>query len=142
MRALWKGFWVSLYKERPMWCVVARKVCFIGGARYSWPLDNTNEKKFRAMNSLADLFIIGFSPDVRLRSFTEHAHFYLLPQLPFPMLRYLELFVLGQIVVFWLIVRHDIQVVVAQSPYEGFVAALALKFAGWLGYPVRLVVEV
>ena len=94
------------------------------------------------MKSLAELFVIGFSPDFRLRRFTEHAHFYVLPHLPLPILRYLELFVLGQILLFWLIVRHRIQVVVTQSPYEGFVAALALKFAGWLGYQVRLVVEV
>lgn len=94
------------------------------------------------MKSLADLFIIGFSPNLQWRRFTEHAHFYVLPQLPLPILRYLELFVLGQILIFWLIVRHRIQVVVTQSPYEGFVAALALKFTGWLGYPVRLVVEV
>ncbi len=94
------------------------------------------------MKSLADLFIIGFSPGLQLRRFTEHAHFYVLPQLPLPTLRYLELFVLGQILMFWLIVRHRIQVVVTQSPYEGFVAAVALKFAGWLGYQVRLVVEV
>ena len=118
------------------------KVCFLSSARYSRPLDATSEKKFRAMKSLADLFIIGFSPGLQLRRFTEHAHFYVLPQLPLPILRYLELFVLGQVLIFWLIVRHGIQVVVTQSPYEGFVAALALKLAGWLGYQVRLVVEV
>jgi glycosyltransferase involved in cell wall biosynthesis len=116
-------------------------VCFLGTSRYSQPLDATSEKKFRAMKSLADLFIIGFSPSLRLRRFTEHAHFYVLPELPLPILRYLELFVLGQILIFWLIIRHRIQVVVAQSPYEGFVAALALKLAGWLGYQVRLVIE-
>jgi glycosyltransferase involved in cell wall biosynthesis len=121
---------------------LATKVCFLGSGRYNQPLEATSEKKFRAMKSLADLFIIGFSPDLQLRRFTEHAHFYVLPHLPLPILRYLELFVLGQILLFWLIVRHRIQVVVTQSPYEGFVAALALKFAGWLGYPVRLVVEV
>jgi glycosyltransferase involved in cell wall biosynthesis len=94
------------------------------------------------MKSIADLFVLGFSPDLRARDFTEHAHFYLLPQLPLPILRYIELIVLGQILIFWLIVRHRVHLVVAQSPYEGFVAALALKVAGWLGYQVRLVVEV
>ena len=118
------------------------KVCFLGGTRYSRPLDATSEKKFRVMRSLAEIFVIGFSPDLRWRSFIQHAHFYVLPQLPLPLLRYFELFVLGQVLIFWLIVRHGIQVVVTQSPYEGFVAALALKLAGWLGYQVRLVVEV
>jgi glycosyltransferase involved in cell wall biosynthesis len=118
------------------------KVCFLGGARYTRPLDETAEKKFRAISSLGDVFVVGFSSDLQPRIFSEHAHFYLLPQLALPILRYVELFVLGQLLVFWLILRHRIQVVVAQSPYEGFVAALALKVAGWLGYQVRLVVEV
>src|SRR5919108_5836741 len=118
------------------------KVCFIGGARYSRPLDATSEKKFRALNSLAEVFVIGFSQDLRSKVFTEQAHFYLVPQLPFSVLRYLELFILGQVLVFWLIVRHRIQVVVAQSPYEGFIAAIAIKLAGWWGYQASLVVEV
>jgi glycosyltransferase involved in cell wall biosynthesis len=118
------------------------KICFLGGGRYDRPLDTTSEKKFRAIKSLAELFVIGFSRDLRSRTFTEHAHFYLLPQLPIPVLRYVELFLFGQMLLYWLIVRHGVQVVVAQSPYEGFVAALALKFLGWFGYEVRLVVEI
>jgi glycosyltransferase involved in cell wall biosynthesis len=121
---------------------MAVKVCFMGGARYSDPLDATNEKKFRALKTLGELFVIGFSQDLRPRRFIEQAHFYLLPKLPLPVLRYIEMSIAGSVVVWWLIVRHGIQVLVAQSPYEGFVAALALKFAGCLGYKVRLVVEV
>jgi len=118
------------------------RVCFLGGARYTRPLDETAEKKFRTISSLGQAFVVGFSSDLRPRMFTEHAHFYLLPQLPLPILRYVELFVLGQFLVLWLMVRHRVQVVVAQSPYEGFIAALAKKFAGWFGYQVRLVVEI
>ena len=118
------------------------KICFLGGTRYSHPLDATSEKKFRAMKSLGELFVIGFSPDLRLRRFTEHAHFYVLPQLPVAILRYMELLVLGQVLIFWLILRCGVQVVVTQSPYEGFVAALAIKFTSWFGYKVRLAVEV
>ena len=117
------------------------KVCFLGGARYSQPLDTTNEKKFRALKSLGELFVIGFSHDLRPRRFTEHAHFYLLPKLPLPVLRYVEMFVLGPFLALWLIFRHGIQVLVAQSPYEGFAGALAKKVAGWFGYNVALVVE-
>jgi glycosyltransferase involved in cell wall biosynthesis len=118
------------------------KVCFLGAARYTRPLDETAEKKFRAISSLGETFVVGFSSNLQPRMFTEHAHFYLLPQLPFPILRYVELLVLGQFLIFWLIVRHRPQVVVAQSPYEGFVAALAIKFAAWVGYKVGLAVEV
>ena len=60
------------------------KVCFIGGARYTDPLDASNEKKFRALKALGELFVIGFSHDFRLRRFNQHARFYLLAQLPCP----------------------------------------------------------
>jgi glycosyltransferase involved in cell wall biosynthesis len=118
------------------------KVCFLGAARYIRPLDETAEKKFRAISSLGEAFIVGFSSDLRPRRFTEHAYFYLLPQLPFAILRYVALFVFGQFLVLWFILRHRIQIVVAQSPYEGFVAALSIKFAAWFGYKVGLAVEV
>jgi glycosyltransferase involved in cell wall biosynthesis len=121
---------------------VAEKVCFLGGSRYGRPLDATTEKKFRAMGSLAKIFVVGFSRDLQWRRFTEHARFYLLPQLPLPALRYLELLVLGQFLLLWLIARHRIQIVVAQSPYEGFVAALAIRVARFFGYDVKLVAEI
>jgi glycosyltransferase involved in cell wall biosynthesis len=121
---------------------MAVKVCFLGGTRYDRPLEATSEKKFRAMERIAELFVVGFSRDIHLRRFREHARFYLLPQLPMPPLRYFELFVFGQILLSWLIVRQGVRVVVAQSPYEGFIAVLAIKFTGVFGYRVRLVVEV
>lgn len=117
------------------------KVCFIGGARYADPLDATNEKKFRVLKALGELFVIGFSHDYRLRRFNQHAHFYLLAQLPLPILRYVEMFVGGVLVASWLIFRHGVQVLVAQSPYEGFVGAMAKKIAGWFGHRIALVVE-
>jgi glycosyltransferase involved in cell wall biosynthesis len=118
------------------------KICFLGGARYSQPLEPTAKKKFRAISSLGEIFVVGFSSDLQPRIFTEHARFYLLPQLPLPMLRYGELFVVGQLLILWLVVRHRIQIVVAQSPYEGFVAALAIKCAAWFGHKAGLAVEV
>ena len=121
---------------------MATRVCFLGGARYNRPLTATTQKKFRMLKSLADIFVIGFSRDLQPRRFTEHAHFYLLPQLPAPILRYLELFFMGQILLLWLIVRRRIQIVVTQSPYEGFIAALAINLARCFGHQVRLVVEV
>jgi glycosyltransferase involved in cell wall biosynthesis len=121
---------------------LAMKVCFLGSARYSQPLSPTSAKKFRLLKTLGELFVIGFSGELKPGMFTEHARFYLLSQLPLPVLRYLELFFLGQILLLWLIVRHRIQVVVAQSPYEGFVAGVAIKLAAFCGRKVRLVVEV
>jgi glycosyltransferase involved in cell wall biosynthesis len=117
------------------------KVCFIGAARYGSPLDPTSEKKFRVLETLGELFVVGFSEDMRPRRFAEHAHFYLLPNVPAPIVRYLEIFALVPVICFWLIMRRGVNVLIAQSPYEGFVAAVAKIVAGWLGCKVRLVVE-
>jgi glycosyltransferase involved in cell wall biosynthesis len=120
---------------------VETKVCFLGGARYSRPLDATSEKKFRALKSLGEIFVVGFSGAPRPRRFDEHAHFYLLPDLPVAALRYLEIFILGPMVLFWLIVRAGVQTIVAQSPYEGLAGALVKIAAGWVGYKIALIVE-
>src|SRR5436309_12123476 len=117
------------------------RVCFLGSARYNRPLDATSEKKFRNMKSLGEIFVIGFSGELRPRQFTEHAKFYLLPNLSFALLRYAEMAVLGVLLACWLIFRHGVQVLVAQSPYEGFVAALAKKITSWFGHKIVLVVE-
>jgi len=93
------------------------------------------------MKSLADIFVIGFSRDLKLQCFYQHAQLYVFPQLPFAVFRYLELLVLGPPLLFWLVIRHRVQILIAQSPYEGFVAALALKIVRSLGFRVRLVVE-
>jgi len=93
------------------------------------------------MKSLGEMFVIGFSANLRPQKFKEYAAFYLLPNLPLPALRYLEIFVLGQILACWLILRHGVQVLVAQSPYEGFAAALAKKITSWFGHKIVLVVE-
>jgi glycosyltransferase involved in cell wall biosynthesis len=120
---------------------LATKVCFLGGARYSRPLDATSEKKFRALKSLGDIFVIGFSQDLRPRRFAQHASFYLLPKLPVAFLRYVETFMIAAPLVLWLIFRSGVQVLVAQSPFEGSVAALAKTIAGWFGHKIVLVVE-
>jgi glycosyltransferase involved in cell wall biosynthesis len=117
------------------------KICFLSGARYFCPLDATTEKKFRALKALGKLFIIGFSQDLSPQWFVQHARFYLLPRLPVAALRYIEMFVVGSVVACWLILRYGVQVLVAQSPYEGFAAAVAKTIAGWLGHRVVLVVE-
>jgi glycosyltransferase involved in cell wall biosynthesis len=120
---------------------MALKVCFIGGARYTDPLDATSEKKFRALKLLGEVFVIGFSQDLRPRLFAQHASFYLLPKLPVSFLRYVETFMIGSPLVLWLIFRYGVQVVVAQSPFEGSIAALVKIIAGWFEHKIVLVVE-
>lgn len=117
------------------------KIAFVGGARYSQPLDPTSEKKFRVLRELGDLYIIGFSKNLLPRKFTRYGHFYLLPKLPFATARYGEMFLLGTVLAFWLILRHEVRILVAQSPYEGFAAALAKNAAAAFGVKVELIVE-
>jgi glycosyltransferase involved in cell wall biosynthesis len=117
------------------------KVAFLGGARYSQPLDATSEKKWRLLSELGEMFVIGFSQDLRPRRFTQHAHFYLLPKFPLPVLRYLAMFTAGPALALWLILRHGVRILVAQSPYEGFAAAVAKVLARLVGFQVVLIVE-
>jgi glycosyltransferase involved in cell wall biosynthesis len=117
------------------------KVCFFGGARYSRPLDATGEKKFRALKPLGEIFVVGFSGAPGPRRFDQHAHFYLLPDPPLAVLRYLEIFILGPLLLLWLISRQGVQTVVAQSPYEGAAAAAVKLVAGWMGWKIALIVE-
>jgi len=117
------------------------KVCFIGGARYNQPLDATSAKKFQRLIALGEIFVIGFSRNARPRRFTEYAHFYLLPQWPWPVLRYFTMFTAGTLLALWVILRHRVTIIVTQSPYEGFVGALVKKIARLFGRRVALVVE-
>jgi len=117
------------------------KICFLGGARYSQPLDQTSTKKFQALSELGEIFVIGFSHSLKPKCFNECARFYLLPKFPLPVLRYLAMFTVGPVVALWLIWRHRIRILVAQSPYEGFAAAMAKVVAGWFGPQIVLVVE-
>ncbi len=117
------------------------KVAFLGGARYSQPLDTTSEKKWRLLSLLGQMFVVGFSQSLRPQRFTQHAHFYLLPKFPWPVLRYLSMFTIGPWLALWLILRHGVQVLVAQSPYEGFAAAVAKVLARLLGRRTVLIVE-
>ncbi len=116
-------------------------ICFLGSARYANPLDATTDKKFRALSALGELFVIGFSNTLRPQCFTQHAHFYALPSLPLPVLRYLEFFCAGFLVTYWLIFRHDCRVIMAQSPYEGAAAAMAKLLARCAGKRVALIIE-
>lgn len=120
---------------------IRTKVAFVGGTRYPQPLDRTSKKKFRTLEALGELFVIGFSQDWRPRCFAQHARFYLFPKLPWPILRYAEMLTLGPFLALWIILRHGARILVAQSPHEGFAAALAKQAARFLACRVVLIVE-
>jgi glycosyltransferase involved in cell wall biosynthesis len=117
-------------------------VCWIGNPRYSKPLNPTDEKKWRLLSGLGiRMYAIAFAEDRRPRRFTQYADFYLLPAMPFSILRYSEIFLFSPFLILWLIIRHRVRVIVAQSPYEGAIGAFAKKAARLWGKKVALVVE-
>lgn len=117
------------------------KVSFVGERRYTDPLDETSEKKFRALSGYCELFIIGFSENLRPHCFTERARFWLVPQLPVPIIRYLPLLACGPVITAWSILRYGVNILVAQSPYAGFAAAWAKILARCAGKKVALIIE-
>jgi glycosyltransferase involved in cell wall biosynthesis len=117
-------------------------VCWIGNPRYTRPLNPTDDKKWALLQGLGiRMCVIAFAAGLRPRCFSQHAHFYLLPELPVSILRYAEMFLIAPLLLWWLIVTEKVTVIVAQSPYEGACGAWVKVIAGWFGKPVRLVVE-
>jgi glycosyltransferase involved in cell wall biosynthesis len=104
-------------------------------------LNPSSDLKFRGLSGLGEVFVVGFSPTARPRRFVRDARFYLLPSLPLPILRYALMFTIGPILALWLIWRHRVRILVAQSPYEGLVAAVAKRAGRWIGRDVALIVE-
>ncbi len=117
-------------------------MCWIGNPRYSQPLNPTDDKKWGLLAQLGvRMFVIGFATGFQPRYFSQHAWFILLPELPVSVLRYLEMFVFAPFILLWLIMRHNITVIVAGSPFEGSIGALAKNVARLFGRRVTLVVE-
>lgn len=117
-------------------------ICWIGGARYTSPLNPTQAKKWAALAALdAPLLVIGFAAGVRPQRFHQHADFYLLPALPVSALRHLTMYTLGPLLALWLMWRRGVRVMIAQGPYEGAAAAFAKQIARLFGAKVALVVE-
>jgi len=117
-------------------------VCWLGSARYTQPLDETQAKKWAALTQLhVRMYVIGFATDLRFHSFAQSARFYLLPELPAAPLRYVELFLLAPVLLLWLVLRHNVEVVISQSPIDGAIGAFIKLVAQLLGRRVSLVVE-
>lgn len=117
-------------------------VCWLGTGRYTYPLDDTQTKKWATLAELGiDMRVIGFSTDMRFRHFAQSAHFYLLPELPTAVLRYLELFLLAPWLLLWLALRYNVQAIISRSPIDGAIGAFVKLALRLLGRRVALVVE-
>lgn len=88
-----------------------------------------------------DIHVIGFSTSLRPRLFHEQVWFYLLPQAQASLLRYLTIFSLAPLLLIALVLRYHGAIIVAQSPYEGAIGALAAGFASLLGRRPKLIIE-
>ncbi len=117
------------------------RACFLGGARFSEPLDPTAEKKFRALARLGEMSVVAFSADRRFRAFSEHARFLLLPSLRSAPIRHALMLSIGAALALRCVLHHRVEVLVAQSPYEGAAAVAAKLLARFFGRRVALVVE-
>lgn len=119
------------------------QVCWLSSARYSQPLDSTSARKWQLLAGLPDyeIRVIGFATSSRARHFHEHVGFYLLPQLPLSLLRYLTFFVLAPLLLGWLTVRRRADIIVAQSPFEGAVGAWVKLLGRLIGRSPRLIIE-
>jgi glycosyltransferase involved in cell wall biosynthesis len=115
-------------------------VCWIGATAYRQPLEPGAARKWRALARLgASMHVIGFSADGRPRTFEQHATFHLLRRPRSPLLRYLVFFTTAPVTL--VRVARGPTVVVAQSPYEGAVAALACALLRRRGRRAALVIE-
>ncbi|MEN9213824.1 MAG: glycosyltransferase [Gloeomargarita sp. DG02_4_bins_56] len=117
------------------------RICFLGGARYAQPLSSTHQKKFALLKNLGDIHVVGFSLNWQPQYFQEEAHFYLLPNFPLPILRYMLFFTITPGILLGLILRHRVNIIIAQSPYEALAALWIKNLVKLWSYPLHLVVE-
>lgn len=118
-------------------------ILWISSARYSDPLEATTARKWQMMADLSDyeIRITGFSTSFRPRRFTEHVHFYLIPQPPTSILRYLAIFTVSPLLLMYLVLRYDGKILVAQSPFEGAIGAWVKGLSRLFGKKLFLIIE-
>ena len=113
----------------------------LGSHVYPCPLDPTSAQKFSLMAKQESLYVVGQSGSMAFRHFTEHAHFILIPRLPFPLMGFLSIQLFSPLILLWLIFFRNVTCIVAQSAYEGSPALLAKNIAALFGKKTALVVE-
>lgn len=118
-------------------------VCWVSSARYDRPLSATDARKWELLAQLDkySIRVIGFSQSIHPRRIQQSARFYLVPQPPTSLLRYLTFFALATPLLLYLVLRHDARILVAQSPFEGAIAAWVKGVVGWFGRRPRLIIE-
>jgi len=114
---------------------------FLGVTRFQLPLTESTRKKFDALAEIGNISVIGFNRAFRFTRFFQSATFYLLPNVPHGICSYFFLCSVGLVASVFLLISGRANVVIAQSPYEGFPGAIAVRVARAFGRSVALVVE-
>ena len=118
------------------------RVCFFGATRYGFPLPPGVRKKFEALEKIANVRVVAMSADAEPHGFRKEARLILAPTMDWRALRHLWFFVCGGWALLRILLRGEVDVIVAQSPYEGAVADIARALAARTGGPrAALVVE-
>jgi glycosyltransferase involved in cell wall biosynthesis len=116
-------------------------VAMVGVAHYNIPLDIASEKKFYALNSIANFFVVGLRNGFIPKIFEQNAQFILLPHIPIPTLGLLIVLFFSPILLLWLVMFRNVRVIIAQSPLEGASAVLVKQIAQLFNIQVRVVIE-
>lgn len=119
------------------------RVCWVDTMRYTCPLSDSQAKKWQRLTGElgVEIHVTSFAPGLRPRHFTQGAHFYLWPALPLAPLRYLTAYLVAPLLVCWLILTRQVEVLIAHDPYIGAAAALAKNLGRLFGRRVGLVIE-
>jgi glycosyltransferase involved in cell wall biosynthesis len=113
------------------------KVLFIGGTRYSNPLNPTDKKKMKALSEKFDMTYIAFNKDKKKIFFKEYGDFYLISSGLINYFRQFYFLLYSLFKGLKIIKEKKINVIICQSPFEG-IAGVLLKKAG----NVKLIIEV
>jgi glycosyltransferase involved in cell wall biosynthesis len=103
------------------------KILFIGGTRYSQPLNPTQEKKMKALSEKLDVTCIGFNQEKGNLHFFQHADFYLISSKIINYVRQSYFLLFAFFKGLSLIKKESVQLVICQSPFEGISGVLLKK---------------
>lgn len=94
------------------------RVLFIGGTRYSYPLDETHRKKFYVLASVSKNYVFAYSMGMKFQTFTDGANFYLIPSKMPRIIRYPFFLFLAFYMIIYVAFKYNVKINICQSPYE------------------------
>lgn len=117
-------------------------VFLAGTERFSYPLGETEQKKFGGMAALQRHHVLAFAVGWRPRVFEQGAHFILLPNLPVHRLRQAMFLLASFIVAFYLAAFRRVRIIISQGVYDALPLVVAGRLLQLVGRRVCVVVQV